>query len=76
MTDDSVTVVDSNSLDACLKSDHRFSHAHFTYLKIAGKKKKKKKKKIAGPLTISYNNQWLKAVGECGRALIEVFVDD
>ena len=45
MTDDSVTVVDSNSLDACLKSDHRFSHAHFTYLKIAGKKKKKKKKK-------------------------------
>ena len=64
MMDDSVTVVDSNSLDVCLKSDHRLSHAHFTYLKIAG------------PLTISCNNQWLKAVDECGRALIEVFVDD
>jgi len=29
MTDDWVTVVDSNSLDVCSKSDHRLLHAHF-----------------------------------------------
>ena len=54
----------SNSLDVCLKSDHRLSHAHFTYLKIAG------------PLTISCNNQWLKAVNDYGPALIKVSVGD
>jgi len=64
MTDDWVTVFGSNSLDVCAKSDHRLLHARVTYLKIAC------------PLTISCDNQWLKAVNGYGPALIKVSVGD